>query len=128
MKFKGYLMNIHCLDWEQISTINNFYSVISKGLNENQIVGLGMNWKNDTFDYCIGYIDREEIDKTFFENSKSLNDIKYVEIYLPDNGWLTFEGTNIQDIYNNQIDCIYSSYTYELESFCNEKITIKIYI
>lgn len=62
MKYKGFKMRVRCLNWEQIKTIDEFWYYVSSFVEQEKIVGLGMNWTNDYlyFDYALGVIDDEE--------------------------------------------------------------------
>lgn len=61
MKFKGYKIKVRCINWEQINTIDKFWNYVSKYIEKDKIIGLGMNWTDDSlsFEYALGVINDE---------------------------------------------------------------------
>lgn len=122
MLFKGYKIRIRCIEWEQVSVIDNFWELVAIHTGYKKIIGLGMNWVENGlyFDYALGVIDDEKTFqklKSVIINESNLN-AEYCEINLPsENEWITYKGKNkdVKDLYEKNIDCYNKRYDYELE-------------
>ena len=130
--FKGYKIRVRCINWEQKSILEEYWNIFSKEYKLQQLVGLGFNWSQDNkyFDYAIGTInDTKTLNKLKNIDFSNTNfNVEYLEKELPNlNEWKTFKGTNLKEIYDNQIDCNNQNYDYELEYFDEENIEIKIH-
>lgn len=121
MKFKGYKIKVRCINWEQINTIDKFWNYVSKYIEKDKIIGLGMNWTNNflSFEYALGVInDENTLQKLKHLSFEKEWNAEYIEIQLPPkNEWKTFTGKDkdVKEIYEKQIDCYKNTYDYELE-------------
>lgn len=134
MIYKGYKIRVRCLDWEQINTLDRYWKTFTNFIENEKIIGLGMNWSDDYlyFDYAIGVINDDntlnKIQNIDFSNTDF--NMEYIELNLPDlNEWKTFKGkdSKVKEIYENQVDCYNRDYDYELE-YIDSKGNIEIKI
>lgn len=132
MIYKGYKIRVRCLEWEQINTLNRYWKTFTNFIENEKIIGLGMNWSDDYlyFDYAIGVINDantlNKIQNIDFSNTDF--NMEYIELNLPDlNEWKTFKGkdSEVKEIYENQVDCYNRDYDYELE-YIDSKGNIEI--
>lgn len=133
MLYKGYKIKISCKNFEQVNTIDNFWNYTTKFIEHNKLIGLGMNWNNDYFDYVLGVInDEQTLEKLRkIDFNKSNINAEYIEINLPNiDSFKTFYGKDedVQKIYEEEIDCYNMKYDYELEYIDGKgNIEIKIH-
>ncbi len=133
MIYKGYKTRVRCIDWEQVDVLGKFWDTATSILDNEKIVGLGMNWTENYFDYALGVIDDEDTLQKLksIDFSKNGLDVCYIEVDLPKiEEWEIFKGKeqNLKEIYEKEIDCYNRKYDYELEYIDgNKNIEIKIH-
>jgi len=100
--------------------LDKYWDIFTSYIVSEKLIGLGMNWMDDYFEYALGVIDDEETLYKIKSIDFSKTDFKtsYVEINLPDfKEWKTFKGkdTDLKQIYEEEVDCYNKPYDYELE-------------
>ena len=104
MKFSGIKKTFSLLNEDQYNTIGAFWDELSEVYGLENLIGLGMNWRDNKMDYVIGL------------KNGTITNSNY-EVDLPDNGWVEVIGQtdNLKEIY----DVIYQDgpLKYEIETF-----------
>lgn len=131
MKYRGFKIKVRCINWEQVSTIGDFWFALAKNIGYKNVVGLGTNWTDEHFDYAIGVIDDDQVLQKLRARAikqKTFNP-EYFELDLPEEKWSTFKGKDkdVQKIYENDVDCLNKKYDYELEYRDKTNIEIKVH-
>jgi len=115
MIFKGVRIRFDCRNNEQYSKIGEFWTYMRTEYPDYSLKGVGYNWNNDSFDYCIG--DFSTLDFDMDKVKECYPNPDYVEITLPDNEWQVYYGRTekLSDLY----DEIYKNgaLDYEIEEF-----------
>lgn len=95
MKFYGYKIRVSCADWEQVEVLDSLWVTAAKVVNQEDLVSLGMEWKDDCFTYAIGALDCNILPADF-ENKllqAGFNIKKINGLALPDvREWRSFYG------------------------------------
>lgn len=97
MIYKGYKIQVRCVDWGQIEKLDAYWNYVGSQVDREKIVGLGMNWTDNGqyFDYALGVIgDERTLAKLNTINFSEANfETEYIEIHLPaQDEWETFRG------------------------------------
>ncbi len=116
MKVQGYQLKFSCKDGEQYIKIGEFWDNMSNLFGRGNLFGVGYGWQSDTILYLIGH-QKEDVRVAEKQIKQMYSDIEYIEVNLPDEGWLTYVGRTEQlallydEIYKQ------GSLDYEIEYF-----------
>jgi len=118
MKFYGISQRFSFIDSAQYETIGNYWDYLSQFYGRSQLLGLGLNWNEDSLEYVIG--DLKPLKWDLSQIHAVYPHAIYKVVDLPDDGWQTVHGKtkNLDAIYQK----IYrdGALTYEIEQF-NDK-------
>ncbi|WP_010250741.1 hypothetical protein [Acetivibrio cellulolyticus] len=116
MIFKGISKRFVTIDNQQYEEIGDYWDYFAKLFGRENLLGLGLNWKEDSLEYVIGTVDDSL--KFDIEQVKDVYpDCKYKEIDLPEDEWKTYDGRTEE--LSKLYDAIYKEgvLLYEIESF-----------
>ena len=127
MIFKGVSRVFPLKDNEMYKGISEFWETMERYFYLDKLIGLGLNWTEDSMEYIIGFTDNSMRKKDTERIKKIYPDAEYKVVLLPKRGWREYKG-NTADI-QNMYDAIWKdgNLTYELETFTDDgKCTLRI--
>ncbi len=110
----GVMKTFDCADGEQYEAIGRFWSEMSSLYGQEQLCGVGCNWRNNRLDYIIGFMnnDTAELSDAVGQCGGSI-----ARLELPTSGWRHYSGKTekLSELY----DAIYADgvLDYEIERF-----------
>lgn len=119
MKFIGISKRFSTKNSIQYKDIGDYWDYFSKLYDKEKLMGLGLNWNEDSFEYVIGTTtDHFDYDLSLIQ--KTYPDCIYKEIVLPEKNWLVYNG--LTNELSKLYDVIYQDgiLKYEIESFKND--------